>query len=1710
MSKESLIWIGGKKYTKVTFTHVMALKFEITGDNSNLLSSLDGARDGVHRAAEDIERSGLGIEDMFKRIGAAAGIAFSFDAAKSFVSKVVEMRSYFQDIESSMKVFLGSAEKGAEFTQKLKDYAYYNMFEFKDLAAASQQLIAYKNDVDTVIPTLDKLSNIATGTHANLLDLVNLYNKAKNIGSVGSNDLASWAAKGVVVRDVLKEMGINAEGTAVSFEQLNMVLDKVTGEGGMFHNLMGEMMENISAEVGQFEDNLASMLDEIGTKYQDQIVSGIRLGSELVDNYEKIGQILLSVIAMYGEWKASLMLVSAYQSTIAKQETDIEARRIAGLEAVLASTEQTVVAKQEEGAAIDLLIAKKRAEMQANLHNAEISEFAARVELQNAQQRLAAADANVAALEQRNAAAMASGNYDNARAAQAALYNAKLEQQNAQLALNTAETNLGSAAKNKEAMATKLAAFETQVDTVNKQANTTATGIWAAVTNAAAKAWRGLTAAMAANPYGAALIAITAIVSLLPLFSDGLEESADASEKLKKSVDETNAKIASEQANIDNLFDKLRKAKEGTGDYKKVKDQIIDQYGTYLNGLNDEISTLKDVEGAYKAVTKAAREASLARAKEAALKDVYDTYGKDYSHSMESLQEVLNDVAGKDKASEALRELQKELSETGTVSKETEEKVSGLLRGTFAYGESKAWIQGLRNNEKYLNDYKALVEERFAVDENVAEEEQKNEARNKKVIENERKDLVARLENLSKEEAAGNAGKDIKDKIAKLDEELKVYSTKADKSVKKTADKISAEQDKLVEMQKSLEHSRIRAAQDLEERVAEARIAAMEDGAEQVRLQQEKDNRKEIEDINRQREDAIREYIENEKKLFEQEEQVRKSRDSKYKVRKFDASMVDTSTVEAQYDELLKWTKDRQLKDAQKESLEAMRDFLKQYGSFEQQRLATTEEYERKIARATTEGEKLMLQRERDTKLSSLQYENIASGIDWKALFSGVGSLSQEMMQPMVDKLISYTKTEDYLKADSQTQSDVAGLIQELRKYLGTDQSVTWQSLGTATENFVAAVGRYNDAVSKEKSAVALLDKAKSDFKTGKITQEAFDAIKADTEKFGNASQKAREEMEGFATVLNDTSEQVNNFTSKLTVALNNAKGWNKVKGFGDIQQSIEQVDAFKGALDSVLPSLGNGIGKTVANGLSSAIGSGLSSMGSGLSSILSSGLGTTIGFVAQIPSIILELVSSIKNFVTGVLDSFTELVSLRWIDNLVVSITDAIANLIDAILDLPENLFHVLEGIVVNGIGGLLNDVVGRVGNILSFGALDSGGPASWFTNSNSKKVEATINDLTKRNELLQRAIEDLTDEMKSQSPAKAIDSYRKAIDYQKEINKNELLKAQAQANYHDAHHSFNYYWEGFSDDEIKRFSQEIGRAWSGSIWDLSPEEMKLLRGNIDMWDKREQTGKGGYGQRVADMLDEYIALAGKTQEITDNFRTAITGVSFDSLYDSFIGTLTDMTSSAEDFANDFEKMMQKAVINSVMSEKIMPKIQAWYERFAKAMESEGISQEEMLRLLNGYLEESYKKMKFFGKEIEIPNGAKYIDGWNQIVNEALAERDVLMKIFGWSADDEYKQSAGAKGYQTMSQDTADVMNGRLTALQISNENIYNQAVQIYQQMVNMTATNSSSNTYLLEIRNMMVTSNSYLEDVAKYTKKIYQDWSLKIDELNTNIKAI
>lgn len=769
--------------------------------------------------------------------------------------------------------------------------------------------------------------------------------------------------------------------------------------------------------------------------------------------------------------------------------------------------------------------------------------------------------------------------------------------------------------------------------------------------------------------------------------------------------------------------------------------------------------------------------------------------------------------------------------------------------------------------------------------------------------------------------------------------------------------------------------------------------------------------------------------------------------------------------------------------EQRREEIQAMSEYLREYGSFQQKKLAIAKETAQKIAEvdasevsdSTKKWKKAQLRKEQQQREAGMSFEEISRGIDWNALFSGVGNLTKEMMTPMMEQLRAYIETDDYRNADAETQQKVTDLIQEMRRYVGTDQSVTWQKLDEAIKQFTDSVAAYDRAVKAEEAAVKTRDEGKKKLASGEITEEQYRELETKAQELGDATAKAHESMEDFGAALNRTSDEVANFTSGLTTALSNAKAWQGVEGFGGIQQSVGQIDQLKGTLDSILPQMGEGMAKTIGTTLSGTMGSALGSIGGSLSGVLSSGLGGIIGIVAQIPKLILDLVHGIKNFVTGILDAITEIISLRWIDDLVVGILDAIGNLIDAIFDLPENLFKVLESIIVNGIGGLLDTVLGRIGNILSFGALSSKGPSDWFTNSNEKEVAEAIDRLTKRNELLEQAIEDLTDEMKTARGAIAIRISDDAEKLQRETIDNYKGIAQAQAGYHSAHHSFNYYWRGYSQEQIDRLSAQMGRKWNGDIWNLSPEEMKMLRSNVDMWKLLQDTGKGGYGGRVAEKLDKYIEQAGKLKEITDALYENLTTTTKDNVFDSFLNSLYGLANGSEkvfdEIAENWQEMVNKMAVNNLVGAKFQKNLETWYENLAKlnkARTSGEITDAEYRKRLDALKQEYEDYVKSARNDIE------------QLRNEGIIKE--TDKTGGTT------QSGKSGAFMTMSQDQGTKLEGLFVSGQMHWASIDDRVEDIAVRM-------SDAQGHLKKIEDNTGSSAQSLKDIKEEMKKITRD---------------
>lgn len=651
-------------------------------------------------------------------------------------------------------------------------------------------------------------------------------------------------------------------------------------------------------------------------------------------------------------------------------------------------------------------------------------------------------------------------------------------------------------------------------------------------------------------------------------------------------------------------------------------------------------------------------------------------------------------------------------------------------------------------------------------------------------------------------------------------------------------------------------------------------------------------------------------------------------------------------------------------KESLKNELQAMVDYLREYGTLQEQKYAIAKEYAEKI-REVNEGDGTAeekrwqvrkLEKERDAAVSQTNAQNLALNIDWSTTFEGVGNVLKDVAKETLAKIEEYMQTSEFKKLSAENKKVYTDLQAKLKDETGGNSTSAfnfkiWDTIAKNVKAYQDSVRTLREKTEAHTQAVTDLEQAQQDLadatddaskeiaqKAVDIAQGKVDATAASQNEAQEASDKARKTL---TDNTNAAAQGIKNFTGYLN------------------EMSDGSLYGFANGITKLITSLSKG---------SDGIGKSLGELG-----------GKVGGIVGAILQILDALGDDPKGFINDLLDK----------------VADTINKVVE---ELPEIIIDVIKD-VGNIVQGLLSGIAGWFGIDDLFGL-----------NGNEKEVKKTIENLTERTELLQNAIEDLTDVMEKSYGQKATDAYEQAKRNQEETNANYLGIAQAQAGYWKHHHSWNYYWNGFSDDQTAWIRQNVKENFDGSIWSLTPEEMKKLLSNVDIAEYIKNTGKGGYGNDVLDKLQDYADQAGKIEELTDSWRETITQISFDSMKDSFISNLMDMKKTSKDFAEDFATDMQKALLSYSMEDLINGELKQLYDDWAQLISDK-----------NGELTE---------KDIEDFNRR-----YDEIVAEGLKRRDEWAKVTGYEDTGGTSQSAKSGGFTAMTQDQGTKLEGMFTS---------------------------------------------------------------------------
>lgn len=1721
-----------------------SIKFDITGDNSSVLKAFRGVQDGVSQTARAVEQQGQSIENVFNRIKSVASVAFAGFTAKEIISTLGTVRGEFQQFEIAFETMLGSGQKAKGMISDLANLAATTPFDMKGVVNGAKQLLAYGFAANEITDTMRRLGDVSAGLGLNLQDLTWLYGTTMVQGRLFTRDLMQFTGRGIpLTEELAKQFGVTKDKVSelvtagkVGFPEVKKAIESLTNEGGKFGGLMEKQSHSITGQISNIQDTIEMAINDLGTQTEGLMNDALDITSKVIDHWKEIGEVILAAASAIGLYKAMAVSVAAFDTATTNAGYAAE---LSALESLLPMKEEAkktdleeAVAKGQLSAAQAELVASKReevaayvAELQAQAKAKADAATAAAEEVKALENKLAMQDNEVQSLQDAYDALQSYTDGQKVETAEIKLNTAVNERNTIAKQLQTARETAATAATEANTAANTANTASQGLNTAATARDTAAKGIWAQVTLLCKRAQDAWNASMFSSPLFWIAATIAAVTYAVYKLATAESAHETAVRKSNEAWDEFDNKVKERQQNIESLIRTIQS--ETATEYEKAEayqklsnlaPQLTEQYSQAQLASADFAKTQKEVaesmdelkyDKAVEEVEKfrqeveslnkqlhddaaynGGRQASLlggqlqqaqedldqaeeklsniiqlrdqaaenakpievrlqeAQENESVRQEIFDFYDEaiNLANDWQAANETINYATGESRLDAFINKAQKEIAglrediknnpadlnlrmqeseKTKVLNNLLTMKRNWAVTGATtiplifkaqwntakqSLNQAKKKAQALANNgstETYQQAYNKAQREYNAARKKVAAMEKNKSKYTASQYETATQDLKAAKDAYSK------LGGDVSGKVAK-----------AAATARKTRIK---EENKTIKAQEDL-NNRLKA---LQQKNTDETISLMQDGTEKKLAEIKNDYAKRKAEIDKQEAEFKKKNKEAGKKVTltsAQSNALNKAR--------------DLATQEY----------NKKLDEVNREALTSMRDYLKEYGSLYQQKQAIAEEYEEKIAKAQTQGEKLSLQQQRKKDLQTIEINAIRQNIDWGSVFGDFGAMFKDQLEPTIEKLQELSKS----TTDVNEQKTIQELISKLQGSATVWDSDIFKKVSDDINSYQSAMQGYIDAQEREIEATKAVTKAQEDLAKAKKSGDKTSISKAEANlsraqgvlatasnnvlEFGSSVQKASSDLQTSAQKAVSQFQQLENGLQGLTSG--------SLKGIGNSILGLDKL-------------FGGSMQKDVANTLAKGI-QGLLGKDSDAAKSLTKALGDS-GMAGEIISAILGILDILK-------DGFGTLIS---------NLMDAVFGAVTGILD------DALSGDIVMKPLKSIGNNVSHILNTLSFGGFNSlfGG------DGNAKKVNDTIERLTDRNTLLQQSIEDLTDAMENSFGSKATSYYEQAYKNQQETNQNYLDIAKAQASYHGSHHSWNRYWSGFGSEEIDWIKKNVKSDFNGDLFSLSPEEMKLLRGNVAIWEHIENTGKGNYGGRLTEKLNDYIDQAGKLEELSGQFKENLTQISFSGMRDSFLTDLMDMKKDGSDFASemadDFAEKMQKSLLSFSMEDLINGDLKKLYDDWAKAMKD--------------------KNGKLTKEDVDA-----FYKRYDDIVQEGLKRRDEWAKVTGYTGSSSSSQTATSGGWASMGQDTADELNGRFTALQIAGESIAQNMTTTISQMESIVTLGISTNGAVLEIRNMMIMTNSYLEDIVKYSKLTYNDFGAKLDDMNRRLKDI
>lgn len=624
---------------------------------------------------------------------------------------------------------------------------------------------------------------------------------------------------------------------------------------------------------------------------------------------------------------------------------------------------------------------------------------------------------------------------------------------------------------------------------------------------------------------------------------------------------------AHERVELDILYSKLRNVSLSERERTAAVNEWISKFPQYANILEGEKVNLGNLESAYRTLSNEIYKNAVARSYVDKLSDISIKKDKEEIKRLNQKLTVAKAEERLRKQEEDFNKQEKEGFGTATAKIDARKKVESARRDLEKqrgiYNDILTNLQTYENNFRDISNHINTLD-LFPQPQEGTYDYWQQQIRNADSALKQIKDTYLEVLKAGStqgvpEDVVKQYNSLIKQK-REAERKLKIYDEKGSNG---NVNELTSQQDKILGIESKYALERRRQAEDLEYQIAQARISAMNDGYQKVKAQRDLDNKKEIQDLQRQKEDAIRVEIEAQKKVFDEQEKLKAKQNKKYKIKTFDASTVDTSNISSAFDSIIGYVSNRQKDDLIREQESAWNEYLIKFGNYQQKRQAIIEKYNNAIETAATAGNAAALEGEKKQYLEQLDEQYGKTTRAMADLFEDASTKSVSAIQDIIDKY------ETLIKYMSGTDKDIS--ITDLKGIGFTDKDIE------KIERGEISIKDVTDAIRGLKDEL----KGKSPWK----------AFVSDLEKGIEAIKKGGNDSKKVGQGITDIGNAVTSFAPAL-----GEFGSNIANIFGAYDSTITGITDALGGLGTTAVGVGQIMSGDIVGGAMSAV-SGISSV---------------------------------------------------------------------------------------------------------------------------------------------------------------------------------------------------------------------------------------------------------------------------------------------------------------------------------------------------------------------------------------------------------------------------------------------------------------------------------------------------------------------------------